>query len=375
MEHNTRRFRLDAERLYIGLKAAFRIFVCTLNNCYCIPVHMCWVLLLQPLKWVSETTYWFLEGIMFRWLLSMVAMWSYSAGYNVVEVGDDVWDLIEERTLVLFNHQSTSDVPLIMAAFNSRPNLSNNIMWIMDHVFKLTNFGIVSWAHGDFFIHGGKQHREASLLELGSHLQKFYIPRKRKWLVLFPEGGFLKNRKASSQSYAKKNNLPVLENVALPRVGALKVIVDNAAAEQHTDDSDKIKYLLDVTIAYPGGRPLDLPTIFGGWRPACDTIFHYRRYNIEEIPKDEETLTKWLYDRYEEKEAILQEYYDTGIFPDAHTTHDPKFEPVETNRLTGQRVVHDTLEFILRHIFYIVSTWIWMSFLYWVFTSICQLVW
>lgn len=77
-------------RLYIGLKAAFRIFICTLNNFYCIPVHMCWVLLLQPIKWASEVTYWFLEGIMFRWLLSMVALWSYSAGYNVVEVGDDV---------------------------------------------------------------------------------------------------------------------------------------------------------------------------------------------------------------------------------------------------------------------------------------------
>lgn len=112
-----------------------------------------------------------------------------------------------------------------------------------------------------------------------------------------------------------------------------------------------------------------LTCIFGHFDHYKHCLFYHQ------IPKDEETLTKWLYDRYEEKEAILQEYYDTGIFPDAHTTHDPKFEPVETNRLTGQRVVHDTLEFILRHIFYIVSTWIWMSFLYWVFTSICQLVW
>ena len=61
---------------------------------------------------------------------------------------------MDERTLVLFNHQSTSDVPLIMAAFNSRHQLFNNIMWIMDHIFKYTNFGLVSWTHGDFFIQG-----------------------------------------------------------------------------------------------------------------------------------------------------------------------------------------------------------------------------
>ena len=46
---------------------------------------------------------------------------------------------------------------------------------------------------------------------------------------------------------------------------------------------DTLKYLVDVTVAYPGGRPLDLQTLVGGWRPPCDTIFHYRRFNIEEV--------------------------------------------------------------------------------------------
>lgn len=26
------------------------------------------------------------------------------------------------------------------------------MMWLMDHIFKYTNFGIVSLIHGDFFI-------------------------------------------------------------------------------------------------------------------------------------------------------------------------------------------------------------------------------
>ncbi|XP_045614589.1 acyl-CoA:lysophosphatidylglycerol acyltransferase 1 [Procambarus clarkii] len=375
MDNNAARRSHDPERFYKGLRAAVRFVVWTLNNLYCIPVYFCWLLVFQPLKWFTPSTYWLLEGALFRWLLSMVALWSYSAGYNVVELGDDVWDLIEQRTLVLFNHQSTSDVPLIMAAFNSRPGLSSNIMWIMDHVFKLTNFGVVSWAHGDFFIHGGKDHRDASLLKLGHHLHKFYIPRKRKWLVLFPEGGFLKNRKPGSQRYALKNNLPLLENVALPRVGALKVIMDNAAADSCDDGTDRIKYLLDVTVAYPGGRPLDLQTIFGGWRPSCDTIFHYRRFNIEEIPREEEALKTWLYTRYEEKEVILQEYYETGIFPDTPTPHAPKFQPENVRRLTGARVVHDPLEFILRHCFFLSSTYSWISLLYFLYKTLCQLLW
>ena len=82
-------------------------------------------------------------------------------------------------------------------------------------------------------------------------------------MVLFPEGGFLRKRKEVSQRYAlpfldlltaagfvsiatnndvpmcfafdvcrfaEKNNLPVLNNVTLPRVGAMKAIMDMLGA-------------------------------------------------------------------------------------------------------------------------------------------------
>lgn len=45
-------------------------------------------------------------------------------------------------------------------------------------------------------------------------------------MVLFPEGGFLRKRLQVSQKYAEKNNLPMLKNVTLPRVGALKAICE-----------------------------------------------------------------------------------------------------------------------------------------------------
>lgn len=71
---------------------------------------------------------------------------------SVVELGDDIRPCLDDRTLVIVNHQSTSDVPMLMANFNARPNILPNIMWIMDWIFKLTNFGIVSIIHQDFFI-------------------------------------------------------------------------------------------------------------------------------------------------------------------------------------------------------------------------------
>jgi lysophosphatidylglycerol acyltransferase 1 len=70
----------------------------------------------------------------------------------VIEQGDDIQKIINEKTLVIANHQSTGDVPILMTSFNAKPNVLPNLMWIMDRLFKLTNFGIVSILHQDFFI-------------------------------------------------------------------------------------------------------------------------------------------------------------------------------------------------------------------------------
>lgn len=67
-------------------------------------------------------------------------------------MGDDIRLCLNERTLVLVNHQSTADVPMLMTNFNSKAGVLPNIMWIMDRIFKFTNFGIISIIHQDFFI-------------------------------------------------------------------------------------------------------------------------------------------------------------------------------------------------------------------------------
>ena len=67
-------------------------------------------------------------------------------------MGDEIKDKIKDKALIMVNHQSTSDVPLIMAALDGHEDGNRNIMWIMDRMFKKTNFGLVSWFHRDFFI-------------------------------------------------------------------------------------------------------------------------------------------------------------------------------------------------------------------------------
>lgn len=49
---------------------------------------------------------------------------------------------------------------------------------------------------------------------------------------MFPEGGFLRKRRETSQAFAKKNNLPFLRHVTLPRIGATKIILSALVARQ-----------------------------------------------------------------------------------------------------------------------------------------------
>jgi len=94
---------------------------------------------------------------------------------TVVEMGDDISENIGDRSLLLVNHQSTADVPLIMAALDGHEDGCRNIMWVMDRMFKRTNFGLVSWFHRDFFISSVGHFSLTLLSPPQPHKNQFYI--------------------------------------------------------------------------------------------------------------------------------------------------------------------------------------------------------
>lgn len=316
------------------------------------------MLLFSPLKRYYPDLYWRIEGTFFHWLLAMVSMWSWSAGYDIVEMGDDIRCSFDDRTLIICNHQSTADVPMLMATFNPKEGVLPNIMWIMDRVFKFTNFGIVSVIHEDFFILSGRDCREEAIMYLKDHLRESYIPRNRKLMVLFPEGGFLRKRREASQRYALKNNLPVLNHVSLPRMGAMQAIIDIMGSSKLANNnspsslgvvSDGLSWVVDITVAYPEGKPLDLPTIIMGNRKPCQTLLLYRLYPISQVPKENSELTKWLFTRWEEKERILNTYYTTGELPVKEYCSSP---------IPPQLVTQDSLRYFILHMFFITSSYL-----------------
>ena len=172
----------------------------------------------------------------------------------------------------------------------------------------------------------GKDRREQSLKELTLHLSNVYMPCRRTWILLFPEGGFLRKRREISRKFALKNDLPHLNHTTIPRVGAVQNVVatigpsrakllvngnSNSVSSSNARwvsvgiwrripglmpafpalfwflaadwANNSLKWIVDLTIAYPNGNPLDILTIFMASAPPCNTVFHYRCYPISEV--------------------------------------------------------------------------------------------
>ncbi|KAI4895800.1 hypothetical protein NFI96_004489 [Prochilodus magdalenae] len=67
---------------WILLKALLRFTFMFINNCVAIPSYCLYLLVLQPLRIMDSQTFWYIEGVMFRWLLAMVSSWGWAAGYT-----------------------------------------------------------------------------------------------------------------------------------------------------------------------------------------------------------------------------------------------------------------------------------------------------
>ncbi|KAH0510475.1 Acyl-CoA:lysophosphatidylglycerol acyltransferase 1 [Microtus ochrogaster] len=373
---------------WVVAKALMRFAFMVANNLVAIPSYICYVIILQPLRVLDSKRFWYIEGLMYKWLLGMVASWGWYAGYTVQRpyltqssihgayltqssihgayltqssihgtyctqssihdayltqssihsaylTQSSIHGAYRTQSSIYSTYLTQSSIhgayrtqsrinstyhtqSSIHGAYHTQSSIYSSLphlrlccdvpeseggvdvplglstlvvaqmMWLMDHIFKYTNFGVVSLIHGDFFIRQGRSYRDQQLLVLKKHLEHNYRSRDRKWIVLFPEGGFLRKRRETSQAFAKKNNLPFLTHVTLPRFGATSIILNALVARQENGSpaggdakgleckSRGLQWIIDATIAYPNAEPIDIQTWILGYRKPTVTHVHYR---------------------------------------------------------------------------------------------------
>lgn len=284
----------DIQKLMIRVWSYLRFLSIIVHNLYCIPIYLFINLcLLLPLFYINRQLYMRIENTLYNWLLYVVSSWSYGAGIIIEEFGDDLYQLNEEksRLLIIANHQSTADVPLMMQSFTSRSRLV--LLWIMDVAFKYTNFGVVSATHGDYFLNTKSYTSGDIFKHTTAQDNKF-----KNAIILFPEGGFRFKRLQSSNKFAAKHNFPALFHVTYPRYRAYSELLEPAVG---------ITHVVDLTIGYEDiQNPLTIVDIGCGNRKS-KVIFNYRIYSVADT--EDIRSEQWLNKVWKDKEALLHQYY------------------------------------------------------------------
>ncbi|XP_065945339.1 acyl-CoA:lysophosphatidylglycerol acyltransferase 1 isoform X2 [Magallana gigas] len=221
---------------YYVIKGLYFVF-----SQYCVvSVFITLHILLLPLRFTAPALYWKIDALLFKASLGLVSSWFYTEGVTLKESGDSLKDIYSDEVLLLCNHQSTADIGVMMQSMYSKGPTAGHLIWIMDHVFRLTHFGWMSCFHGDFFLEKPRTEakRNEQMRNMKEHIRSAYSDGMKKWVVLFPEGGFLCNMRPSSQRYANQHGLPILNNVCLPRLVATQTIIDELTPKEGSHHLD-----------------------------------------------------------------------------------------------------------------------------------------
>ena len=230
------------------------------------------------------------------WCVSL-ARWLH--GTRIEVSGDPVPE--RENALVLANHQQMPDITFLMFFARSRKRLGD-MKWFVKDIIKYVpgaGWGML-FLDCPFVKRNWAADRE-SIARTFSRLVKGRVP---VWLILFPEGTRITPEKLSkSHDYARDRGLEPHQHLLLPRTKGFAASVQGLRG--HLDA------VYDITIGYPAGVPTLWQYCRGYVRVAH---LHVRRYPVGDMPAEDDELAKWLVDRFQEKDQLLDRFYRTGRF-------------------------------------------------------------
>ncbi|KJH52368.1 Acyltransferase [Dictyocaulus viviparus] len=150
---------------------------------------------------------------------------------------------------------------------------------------------------------------------IASSIQYYKESENTYQLLLFPEGTDRSVRSAvQSDSFAKRNGLPPYNYLLHPRTTGFNHLLNIMRKHNY------VSYVYDVTVAYADVIvDSELRLLKEGAFPQ-NIHFDVKRYEISDIPADNESSAEWLKELWFEKEKRLRKFYETS-------SHDRRFDP------------------------------------------------
>jgi len=128
------------------------------------------------------------------------------------------------------------------------------------------------------------------------------------WLLIFAEGTRMNPEKLeASRDFARSRGLPVLRHCLTPRTKGFSYVIK-------TTDGAKFPTIYDVTLAvHPReGGPATISSVLLGRKTVAEA--YIRKFNLNDVPKDDDGSSKFLMDVYKSKDELIDNYALTGKF-------------------------------------------------------------
>jgi 1-acyl-sn-glycerol-3-phosphate acyltransferase len=262
------------------------------------PIQMLSVLIypISP-RAFREVNRWCARSIWGLWVL----MGEVQHGCSLTFSGDALPP--RENAIVLPNHQSMADVMLLLC-FGWRCGRLGDMKWFVKDVIKY--FPGPGWGMRFLdcvFVKRDWAQDKDGIDRLFRKYKRHQIP---VFLVTFLEGTRkTKAKLARAQEFAKERGMYVPEHTLVPRTKGFVASVFGLR--------DHVDAIYDVTIGYAPGPT---PTLFGCFLGKVRHVdLHVRRFPIASLPQSEAELTTWVFDRFKEKDELLQHFARQGRFP------------------------------------------------------------
>ncbi|KJE91477.1 hypothetical protein CAOG_02607 [Capsaspora owczarzaki ATCC 30864] len=214
-----------------------------------------------------------------------------------------------EKAIVMFNHQSWCDVP-ILNAYLFFQDVMSRALWVGWNGLSKFPFAWAGMLRGDVWIPcrwpSDKPYLDRSIEQLLSS-DMFHL------YCFFPEGALKhRNSMAKCHAYCEENGFPKLQYLLWPRNRAFVYVVEKMRK------NPAAKYVYDYTVAYEGfgeGRAPGILDLFTRHSFTTKVHIHGRKFLLADLPTGEDALAAWINNLYIEKDQLLKFFWQNGTFP------------------------------------------------------------